>query len=144
MRAFTRITATTVLAAGLALSGSGAALAGTAEGDEPGGPLQGVLGLLLGDLLDQGHTTAEADPKDDADPVPADVPTTPGAETPTTTATPEETPAQESPSEGAPAQEQPTEQAPSEGAPSSPAATGETPVEESPTAGTSEPDGALP
>lgn len=144
MRAFTRITATMVLAAGLAVPGSGAALAATAEGDEPGGPLQGIFGLLLGDLLGQGDTTAEANPEDDADPVPADVPGTAGAETPTTTAPAEGAPNEEAPNEGAPAQEQPTEQAPSEGAPSSPTATEEAPVEGPPTAGTSEADGALP
>ncbi|NKY98059.1 hypothetical protein [Nocardiopsis alborubida] len=55
MRAFTRITAAAVLAAGLTVAGTGAALAATADEDDsrPGG----VLGLLLDGVFGEEEET---------------------------------------------------------------------------------------
>ncbi|WP_444960755.1 hypothetical protein [Nocardiopsis sp. M1B1] len=90
MRTFTRITAAAVLAAGLTVAGTGAAMAATADQDDsrPGG----VLGFLFDGVFGEN-----ADPPvvgEDNDP-----PEVNGA--PGTTA--EETPAEEAPADEAPA-----------------------------------------
>ncbi|WP_159942286.1 MULTISPECIES: hypothetical protein [unclassified Nocardiopsis] len=127
MRSFTRAT-TTALAAALALSGAGAALADVPEA--AGGqqrPLQGVLGMVLQDLLGQGGsgggtTVPTSDPEDDADPVPADVPNTQGDTTapeegaPEDATAPEETPGQ-FPGGQVPGQQGTGSQGPAQGTP---------------------------
>ncbi|WP_174547668.1 hypothetical protein [Nocardiopsis dassonvillei] len=98
MRAFTRITAATVLAAGLTVAGTGAAVAATADQDDsrPGG----VLGFLFDGVFGE----------DSKPPVVNEDPETPAEEAP------------EAPAEEAPAQEAPT--APAEQSPDAGGATG--------------------
>jgi hypothetical protein len=91
MRAFTRITATTVLAAGLTVAGAGAAMAATADQDDsrPGG----VLGFLFDGVFGE----------DSKPPVVDEDPETPAEEVPGAPA--EEAPAQDAP--GSPAEQSP-------------------------------------
>jgi hypothetical protein len=58
MRTFTRITAATVLTAGLAVTGVGTALAAPSQDDSRPG---GVLGLLLGEWPFEGDSAPAAD-----------------------------------------------------------------------------------
>ncbi|MFF8767613.1 hypothetical protein ACF07Q_24085 [Nocardiopsis dassonvillei] len=92
MRAFTRITAATVLAAGLTVAGTGAAVAATADQDDsrPGG----VLGFLFDGVFGE----------DSKPPVVNEDPETPAEEAPEAPA--EEAPAQEAPA-AAPAEQSP-------------------------------------
>ncbi|MEV6820929.1 hypothetical protein AB0M72_19430 [Nocardiopsis dassonvillei] len=84
MRAFTRITAATVLAAGLTVAGTGAAMAATADQDDsrPGG----VLGFLFDGVFGE----------DSKPPVVNEDPEAPAEEAP-------EAPAEEAPADEAPA-----------------------------------------
>lgn len=99
MRAFTRITAATVLAAGLTVAGTGAAVAATADQDDsrPGG----VLGFLFDGVFGE----------DSKPPVVNEDPEAPAEEAPEAPA--EEAPAQEAPTQEAPAA--PAEQSPNTG-----------------------------
>ncbi|PDP84700.1 hypothetical protein CQJ94_26930 [Glycomyces fuscus] len=56
MRAFTRITAATVLAAGLAVTGAGTALAAAPAQEDPRS--EGLLGLILGGFFEEDNDTA--------------------------------------------------------------------------------------
>jgi hypothetical protein len=102
MRAFTRITAATVLAAGLTAAGTGAAVAATADQDDsrPGG----VLGFLFDGVFgeDSKPPVVDEDPEAPAE----EAPEAPVEEAP-------EAPVEEAPAQDAP--EAPAEQSPNTG-----------------------------